>query len=535
MVFCTYLSTFSVLSLNNWIVKHLQTTIYDNSFIIKKVVSYVSKRQAVVSRLSQARPRSRFGEQTFGNDVVFTVDGQETFRQIYEKIHLAKTSVHIANYDLDPALRFVRNSDGLDQHVSHHQHEAYPLQELLVEKAKEGVEVKIIVWEPRLVLRILPGADERGIDGRADEVNVINEIAERHGISKKLMLRIDSSAPSLTSAHHEKIVIVDNQVAFCGGLDLSRGKWDTSSHDYDNPLRDADSEPWHDVHAMVTGPVVWDLVYHFHQRWRYSQSRNVKKVRNLRIRSNYPVRGNQGNVQAVALRTWNELDRHGGIQAWYAAMFRKAKNSIYIENQFPFQNSFATTLLEKRLKEERQLKVIIVCPMEPNLPGFIGSMIAKMSVNDVNDNLAALRRAGDGIRVKTYSLVSQHPTIATKRRQIYVHSKIMIVDDKWITIGSANIDKNGFRDSSEFNLGITSPRLASELRMRLWKEHLQDVSLEPDFEQGFHAWEKAANENGRYVSEGKMMKGHVYYYNFEEMGMPPPYPDAKGSTKFELL
>src|SRR5690606_36125289 len=149
--------------------------------------------------------------------------------------------------------------------------------------------------------------------------------------------------------------------------------------------------------------------------------------------------------------------------------------------------------------------------------------------------LAALRRAGDGIRVKTYSLVSQHPTIATKRRQIYVHSKIMIVDDKWITIGSANIDKNGFRDSSEFNLGITSPRLASELRMRLWKEHLQDASLEPDFEQGFHAWEKAANENGRYVSEGKMMKGHVYYYNFEEMGMPPPYPDAKGSTKFELL
>ncbi|HXG05709.1 MAG TPA: phosphatidylserine/phosphatidylglycerophosphate/cardiolipin synthase family protein [Nitrososphaera sp.] len=494
----------------------------------------MSKRQSIASHISQGGLRSRFGEQTFGNNVVFTVDGQETFRQIYEKIHLARTSIYIANYDLDPALRFVRNSE-LNEQASRHQHETYLLQDLLVEKAKEGIEVKIIVWEPRLVLRLLPGADERGIDGRADEVNIINEIAERHGISKNLMVRIDSSAPSLTSAHHEKIIIVDNQIGFCGGLDLSSGKWDTSSHDYYNPLRDPNSEPWHDVHAMVRGPVVWDLVYHFHQRWSYSQSRNARNVRKLTIRSNYPVSGSEGDVQAVALRTWNELDGNGGIQAWYAAMFRKARKSIYIENQFPFQNSLATTLLEKRLKEVDQLKVIIVCPMKPNLPGFIGSMIAKMSVNDVKDNLAMLRRAGDGKRVRTYSLVSQHPKIATKRRQIYVHSKVMIVDDKWITIGSANIDKNGFKDSSEFNLGITSPRLASELRTKLWKEHLQDAALDAGFEHGFYAWERTANENGQRVSEGRTMRGHAYYYNFEEMGMPPPYADAKGSASFELL
>lgn len=89
----------------------------------------------------------------------------------------------------------------------------------MVEKAEEGVEVKIIVWEPRLVLRLLPGADGRGIDGRADEVETINEIAKSSGISDKLMVKIDNTAPTITSAHHEKIVIVDNQVGFCGGLD----------------------------------------------------------------------------------------------------------------------------------------------------------------------------------------------------------------------------------------------------------------------------------------------------------------------------
>ncbi|HEU4605134.1 MAG TPA: phosphatidylserine/phosphatidylglycerophosphate/cardiolipin synthase family protein [Nitrososphaera sp.] len=491
------------------------------------------KRLGASRSVAQPMPRTRFGEQTYCNDVTFTVDGQETFKLMYEKIHQAKTCVYIANYDLDPALRFVRNSDRPAGRAGH-EHEAYPLQDLLVEKAKEGVEVKIIVWEPRLVLRLLPGADERGIDGRADEVNIINEIAERYGISQKLMVRIDSTAPTLTSAHHEKIVIVDNQIGFCGGLDLSSGKWDTSGHDYDNPLRDANSEPWHDVHVMVSGPVVWDLIYHFHQRWAYSESRSASQARRIRIRSNYTRRGSHGSVQAVALRTWHELDRQGGIQAWYAEMFRKAKKSIYIENQFPFQNSFATKLLEKRLQEERGLKAIIVSPVEPNLPGLIGSMIARMSVNDVNDNLAALRKAGEG-RVKTYSLVSQHAAIGAKRKQIYVHSKVMVVDDRWVTVGSANIDKNGFKDSSELNLGMASPRLARGLRVRLWQEHLQDATDLSDFEQGFEIWEKAADDNGRRVSENRAIKGHAYYYNFEEMGMLPPYPDAKGSTKFELL
>lgn len=190
-----------------------------NCFIaIATVYCVILRRQAVARSVNHPRPRTRFGEQTYGNDVVFTIDGQQTFRLMYDKIHQAKACVYIANYDLDPALRFVRNPDQPIAFAGH-SHEVYPLQKLLVEKAEEGVEVKMIVWEPRLVLRLLPGADERGIDGRADEVETINEIAKNSGISDKLMVKIDNTAPTITSAHHEKIVIVDNQVGFCGGLD----------------------------------------------------------------------------------------------------------------------------------------------------------------------------------------------------------------------------------------------------------------------------------------------------------------------------
>jgi phosphatidylserine/phosphatidylglycerophosphate/cardiolipin synthase-like enzyme len=61
-----------------------------------------------------------------------------------------------------------------------------------------------------------------------------------------------------------------------GGFDLSRGKWDTSMHEYNNPFRDKESEPWHDAHCMVKGPVVWDLLYHFNERWAYDEFKDER-------------------------------------------------------------------------------------------------------------------------------------------------------------------------------------------------------------------------------------------------------------------
>lgn len=94
---------------------------------------------------------------------------------------------------------------------------------MIIGKAKNGTFVRIIVWQPRLPLRILPGADERGLDGRAEEVEVLNKLAIKYGIEQNLIVKIDSTSPTLSSAHHEKIIVIDNKIGFCGGFDLSRG------------------------------------------------------------------------------------------------------------------------------------------------------------------------------------------------------------------------------------------------------------------------------------------------------------------------
>ncbi|MBV9176292.1 MAG: hypothetical protein JO327_10135 [Nitrososphaeraceae archaeon] len=573
-------------------------------------------------------PRSGFGETTFGNCITFTIDGQQNFRLVYEKIKEAKKSIYILNYDLDPDLRLIRegnalqslwitdlvasrckpesssigseedtsnsnrsssydnlHNDSKNNNMKYRQYfHNHTLQNLLIQKANQKVDIKIIVWEPRSIIRRLPGIKKRGLEGREKKVQVIKEAAKHVSVEKYITIYLDSKAPVLTSGFHEKIIIIDNEIGFCGGQDLSQDKWDTSDHDFDSPLRDSGGDPWHDVQVMVKGPILWDLIYHFNQRWVYSIWKDIRQVKKIvkassigsylsSISSSFILSpdlfADKGDVEITALRTWKQLSEennndaydnkniHYGsegsnsIQSWYDAMFRKAKHSIYIEDQFLFQDKAITRILVNRLREEKNLKMITVGPMEPNLPGLIFSVLSKESINDINNNLAALRKVGEG-RVKTYSLISQHNRLKQKRKQIYVHSKLLIVDDKWITIGSANTDRDGFKDSTEFDLGIVSANVAQELRVKLWCEHLKtddtvDYSSQQssrysdnadnlyNFEEGFEAWEKLAEDNGKRVQTHESIRGHVYYYNFQEMNYPPPYQQAKGGNKFRLF
>jgi phosphatidylserine/phosphatidylglycerophosphate/cardiolipin synthase-like enzyme len=515
------------------------------------------------------------------------VDGEENFRLKYQKISEAKSSIYIANYDLDPNLRLIRREDALprspliaspcrsqllESYIQISVDGAiddyfdYTLQNLLIQKAKQKVDIKILIWEPRPIVRKLPNSRKKGLEARGKKLQTLIEAAKLFGVEDYLTIRLDSKAPTLTSGFHEKIMIIDNQIGFCGGQDLSLGKWDTIKHEFDNPLRDPGGEPWHDIHALVEGPIVWDLIYHFNQRWVYSIWKDIQELKKIvkpsslgsYLFSTSPAApAGKGDTEITALRTWKQLSENGqgldydirtqgsnSVRTWYESMCNKAKESIYIEDQFPFQDKAITQILVNRLKEQEDLKIITVGPMEPNLPGLVFGTISKESINHVNSNLAALRKAGEN-RVRTYSLISQHNTFKDRRKQIYIHSKLMIVDDKWITVGSANTDKDGLEYSTEFDLGIVSSDLSQRLRVKLWYEQLETSDMDYsssseqhnlyNFEEGFKAWEQLADENGKRVKRRESIHGHVYYYNFEEMNYPPPYPQAKGETNLDFF
>jgi phosphatidylserine/phosphatidylglycerophosphate/cardiolipin synthase-like enzyme len=279
-------------------------------------------------------------------------------------------ALYIANYDLDPDLQLIRGdaiipkpqsfqnslvgsscrSESLTPNVDiitgssyDNLHDGYyykkndTLESLLLQKAKQKVHIKIIVWEPRPIIRILPGNKKRGLEGRHKKLQVIKEAAKRFGIEDYITIRLDSNAP--TSGFHEKIMIIDNQIGFCGGQDLSLGKWDTSDHDFDNPLRDVGGEPWHDIQVMVRGPVVWDLIYLFNQRWVYSIWKDATQVKEI-VKPNSigsylsstsfsaPLSFSyKGDVEITALQTWKQLSESNN-ELNYCGSSSQGSNSI---------------------------------------------------------------------------------------------------------------------------------------------------------------------------------------------------------------
>ena len=136
---------------------------------------------------------------------MFTIDGQENLRLMYEKMRQAKSSIYIANYDLDPDLSLVRgdpqsfhifdlvaspcrseslittnnsdNDNGPDNN-NRNNDKYHSLQDLLIEKARQKVDIKILVWEPRLIIRKLPGIKKRGLEGREKKIEIIKQARE---------------------------------------------------------------------------------------------------------------------------------------------------------------------------------------------------------------------------------------------------------------------------------------------------------------------------------------------------------------------
>jgi len=410
------------------------------------------------------------------------------------------------------------------------------LQDLLIDKSRAGLEIKIIVWEPNKDIKLLPNKNENGFEPRNIKLNELNDFTEKNNLDN-IQIIYDNSGPTLISGHHEKLIIIDKKIAFCGRIDLSFGKWDTSEHTFSNPLRNTDQdEPWHDVHVMCEGPILRNFIYHF-QRLYYANSGDVKQTRK---KIKIPIFNTKrlGPYQCYASRTWKGFDNAKGIFENYKNLIINAKKNIYIENQFSFQDKSITNILINCLKENKKLKVIILTPINPNLPGMIRSIISHMSINDINKNLEKIRDTTPS-RVRIFSLIAQNRNKLNEIKQIYVHSKLMIVDDKYITIWSANLDKNRFRDSTEFNVSIISYALAKQFRMKLWKEHLGlDNSLQfgkgQNFDMGFKLWKETAYSNGINLKNNRQIKGFTYYYNYEEMGLPKPYPDAIGGNQFVI-
>lgn len=277
-------------------------------------------------------------------------------------------------------------------------------------------------------------------------------------------------------SHHQKVVVVDDQLAFCGGIDLTGHRWDTSAHRLIEPARvsplGGTYGPYHEVHAMVSGPVAASLGVLARDRWRaLGEDRLPGLVSSTDDLWPEGVTPDLTDVKVAIARTSPASDTQPAIrecEALFLDSIAAARQSIYIESQY-FTNDRLSQALAARLREPDGPEVIVVAPRDCE------GWLEKQTMGAFRDQAFRLMLDADAYhRLRlVYPVASRADNVPT-----FVHSKVMVVDDELLRIGSANFSRRSMGVDSECDLAADAagdPRVRGgirKLRDRLLAEHL---------------------------------------------------------------
>lgn len=523
------------------------------------------------------------------------------WEDIFDAITNAKHLIYITGWSVYTEIALIRDSRRQKPGGE------ITLGELLKKKASEGVRVLMLVWDDRTSVGVLK---RDGLMATHDEETA--NYFQGSDVHCVLCPRNPDDGGSIIQGltistmftHHQKIVVVDSEmpskgsperriVSFIGGIDLCDGRYDTQFHSLFRTLdtvhhddfhqanftgaaisKGGPREPWHDIHCRLEGPIAWDVLFNFEQRWRKQGGKdylvqlrdladtiitpspvtfpddhetwNVQLLRSIDggAAFGFPEAPEQAAKAGLISGKDNIIDR--SIQDGYINAIRRAKNFIYIENQYFLGSSYAwrsddvnindigalhvipkelSLKIVSKIEAGERFSVYIVLPMWPEGLPESASVLAildwqrrtmEMMYIDITEALKAkgivanpkdyltffclgnreVKKDGEYIPPEQPEPDTDYSRAQQSRRfMIYVHAKMMIVDDEYIIIGSANINErslNGARDSEiamgayqPYHLATTEPARGQihGFRMSLWYEHLgmlDDTFLNPE-------------------------------------------------------
>lgn len=289
-------------------------------------------------------------------------------------------------------------------------------------------------------LRLLPAFD--GFWFGIAPVSLLNRIT-----SRRMHFEVDGAHPP-GAVHHQKIVVVDDVVAFCGGIDLTLGRWDTPEHLGDDRRRKAAGQPYgprHEVAAMCDGAAARALAEQARDRWRAATGEVLDPISTRRRIWPSAVREQLRDVDVGIARTLPALPSRPEVrevEALNLAAIAAAKDVIYLENQYLAARALADALAE-RLKEPDGPEIVIVLPRSSE------SRLEQSSMDSARERLLRLLWTADA-----HGRLGVYWPVAAGGRPIYIHSKVMAVDDRFLRIGSSNLNNRSLGFDSECDLAI---------------------------------------------------------------------------------
>jgi phosphatidylserine/phosphatidylglycerophosphate/cardiolipin synthase-like enzyme len=358
-----------------------------------------------------------------------------------------------------------------------------------------GALVKGLIWRSHLDRLRFSSEENRNLSEQVNDVG--GEVL------------LDQRVPTVGS-HHQKFVVIrraerpDDDVAFLGGIDLAHGRRDDADHDGDpqgQPFAHqyGPRPPWHDVQIEIRGPAVRDVEDVFRERWEdpaalsrlpwhvipdllRREDRDASTLPPAR-----PAPPAAGTCSVQLLRTYPE--RHPGYPfapdgersaaRGYAKALRRARRFVYVEDQYLWSADVAQ-VFAAALRREPGLHLVAVVPRYPDQDGRLGLLPIRLG----HARAMQIVRDAGGDRVQILDVENHDGT------PVYVHAKVCVIDDVWCTVGSDNLNRRSWTHDSELTaailderrdereprdpagLGDGARRFARELRLELWREHL---------------------------------------------------------------
>jgi cardiolipin synthase A/B len=422
-----------------------------------------------------------------GNAVRLLIDGEPAFRRICEAIEAAQHRV------------WVKMPDGRGS----------PL-DVLEPAARRGVDVRVIFWRPDAQTKSF---EKNAFWGSSEHF----ELLKHH---PRVNVRWDRTEPGY--CQHQKTWLIDadtdDAIAFVGGINLNPNSMVSPGH--------AGEGQNHDAYVELSGPSVADVQHNFVQRWNEASERHLSNgywgelgQTDLPFPTWLPEP--RGSVSVQMQRTTHRnryRNGHAPVNGipieiakgertnfeQYLLAIQSAQQTIYIENQ-SLDVLEIVNALQRAL--ERGVEVVLLMPADlEGLP---------------NADQTPERR--DLIEARAALQQNEHFTLAGiaglgsdgQRKPVYVHSKLMLIDDAWATVGSANLHHHSLFGNGELNVAMFSPEAVRGFRVALFEEHLAMNTSDLDHLAAIRLFRRVALENQLRRSSGDQeWQGLAFSFDF---------------------
>ncbi|HEY8572641.1 phospholipase D-like domain-containing protein [Phenylobacterium sp.] len=378
----------------------------------------------------------------------FLIDTEAYFTALFDAFHKARRSIFILGWGFDPRTRlFPDGYDGPD--------DPDEVGRILVELAcaRPELDVRLLIWKSALPI--------------SASQDFFPHKARKFFEKTPVKFRLDSAVP-FGACHHQKIVVVDDRLAFCGGGDIGVDRWDTAAHLDDDQRRIMPKQechaPRHEVMAMVDGEAARVLAEHCRERWRRATDEVLPPP---------PDAGGDPwpdhvpphilDAEVAIARTepaWKGRPMVSEIQKLTLAAIASAKSCIYLENQY-FTSPLITEAVAARLAEPNGPEVVLIST------GKAPSWFDQLTMDRARGAMIWRLRAADIFgRFRAF-----YPT-TPGGETIIVHSKVSVFDDRLARVGSANLNNRSGGFDTEIELTVRCDDRRSRLTIAAFRDRL---------------------------------------------------------------